>query len=60
MSQISDVMIGKEEAAMTSNTKPELPDEAEPGDNQSMLGHNVCVLDEFSSAPRAHIGVIFR
>ena len=60
MFEISDVMVDKEEVAMTLNIRLELPDDGETGQNELALEHEVTVSDELASVSKSHIEIILQ
>ena len=60
MSEISDVMVDKEEVAMTLNIRLELPKEDSTGHDAPALEHEVIVSDELVSVSKSHIEIILR
>lgn len=56
MFQISDVLIDKDEVAMSLNINVTLPDEAET--DTPTAGHGVCVPPELSSVSKSHMETI--
>lgn len=60
MFEISDVMVDKEEVAMTLNIRLELPQEDVPADNTPALEHEVSVSDELASVSKSHIEMILQ
>lgn len=55
MFEISDVLIDKEEVAMTLNIHLELPETAETEESHSISEHEVIVSDALSSVSKSHI-----
>ena len=60
MFEISDVMVDKEEVAMTLNIRLELPDDGETVQNELALEHEVTVSDELASVSKSHIEIILQ
>ena len=60
MFEISDVLIDKEEVAMTLNIHLELPETAETEESHSISEHEVIVSDALSSVSKSHIETILR
>ena len=60
MFEISDVLIDKEEVAMTLNIHLELPETAETEESHSISEHEVIVSDALSSISKSHIETILR
>lgn len=60
MFEISDVMVDKEEVAMTLNIRLELPKEDSAGHDAPALEHEVIVSDELVSVSKSHIEIILR
>ena len=60
MFEISDVMVDKEEVAMTLNIRLELPDDGETVQNELALEHEVTVSDELASVSKSHIEIIIQ
>ena len=60
MFEISDVLIDKEEVAMTLNIHLELPETAETEKSHSASEHEVIVSDALSSVSKSHIETILR
>lgn len=60
MFEISDVLIDKEEVAMTLNIHLELPETAETEESHSIPEHEVIVSDALSSVSKSHIETILR
>ena len=60
MFEISDVMVDKEEVAMTLNIRLELPKEDSAGHDAPALEHEVIVSDELASVSKSHIEIILQ
>ena len=60
MFEISDVMVDKEEVAMTLNIRLELPKEDSTGHDAPALEHEVIVSDELASVSKSHIEIILQ
>ena len=60
MFEISEVMVDKEEVAMTLNIRLELPDDGETVQNELALEHEVTVSDELASVSKSHIEIILQ
>ena len=60
MFEISDVLIDKEEVAMTLNIHLELPETAETEESHSISEHEIIVSDALSSVSKSHIETILR
>ena len=60
MFEISDVMVDKEEVAMTLNIRLELPKEDSADHGTSTLEHEVIVSDELASVSKSHIEIILQ
>ena len=60
MFEISDVMVDKEEVAMTLNIRLELPAEGCADYEDPSLEHEVIVSDELSSVSKTHIEIIMQ
>ena len=60
MFEISDVMMDKEEVAMTLNIRLELPKEDSADHGASTLEHEVIVSDELASVSKSHIEIILQ
>ena len=60
MFEISDVMVDKEEVAMTLNIRLELPKEDSAGHDTPALEHEVIVSDELASVSKSHIEIIIQ
>lgn len=60
MFEISDVMVDKEEVAMTLNIRLELPKEDSTGHDAPALKHEVIVSDELASVSKSHIEIILQ
>ena len=60
MFEISDVLIDKEEVAMTLNIRLELPDGADAEDTGTAPEHEVIVSDALSSVSKSHIEMILQ
>lgn len=58
MFEISDVMVDKEEVAMTLNIRLELPDDGETVQNELALEHEVTVSDELASVSKDRKSVV--
>ena len=60
MFEISDVMVDKEEVAMTLNIHLELPDESGSSQNTPSIEHEVIVSNELNSVSKSHIEIIIQ
>ena len=60
MFEISDVMVDKEEVAMTLNIRLELPKEDSADLDAPALEHEVIVSDELASVSKSHIEIILQ
>ena len=60
MFEVSDVMVDKEEVAMTLNIRLELPEEACAGQEPQVQEHEVIVSDELNSVSKTHIELIIQ
>ena len=60
MFEISDVMVDKEEVAMTLNIRLELPAEGCVDQEEPTMEHEVIVSDELSSVSKSHIEIIMQ
>ena len=60
MFEISDVMVDKEEVAMTLNIRLELPAEGCVDQEEPTMEHEVIVSDELSSVSKTHIEIILQ
>ena len=60
MFEISDVMVDKEEVAMTLNIRLELPKEDSTGHDAPALEHEVIVSGELASVSKSHIEIIIQ
>ena len=60
MFEISDVMVDKEEVAMTLNIRLEFPKEDSAGHDAPALEHEVIVSDELASVSKSHIEIILQ
>ena len=60
MFEISNVMVDKEEVAMTLNIRLELPQENSAGLDAPALEHEVIVSDELASVSKSHIEIILQ
>ena len=60
MFEISDVMVDKEEVAMTLNIRLELPAEGCVDQEEPPMEHEVIVSDELSSVSKSHIEIILQ
>ena len=60
MFEISDVLIDKEEVAMTLNIRLELPEGADSEDTGTAPEHEVIVSDALSSVSKSHIEMILQ
>ena len=60
MFEISDVMVDKEEVAMTLNIRLELPDESGSSQNTPSIEHEVIVSNELNSVSKSHIEIIIQ
>ena len=60
MFEVSDVMVDKEEVAMTLNIRLELPDESGPSQNTPSIEHEVIVSNELNSVSKSHIEIIIQ
>lgn len=60
MFEISDVMVDKEEVAMTLNIHLELPDESGSSQNTPSIEHEVIVSNEPNSVSKSHIEIIIQ
>lgn len=58
MFQISDVLLDKEELAMTLNVRISLPDKKEDAAEPSPQAHDISVSEELSSVSKTHIRLI--
>ena len=60
MFEISDVMVDKEEVAMTLNIRLELPDESGSSQNTPIIEHEIIVSNELNSVSKSHIEIIIQ
>ena len=60
MFEISDVMVDKEEVAMTLNIHLELPDESGSSQNTPIIEHEIIVSNELNSVSKSHIEIIIQ
>ena len=60
MFEVSDVMVDKEEVAMTLNIRLELPDESGSSQNTPSIEHEVIVSNELNSVSKSHIEIIIQ
>ena len=60
MFEISDVMVDKEEVAMTLNIHLELPDESGSSQNTPSIEHEAIVSNELNSVSKSHIEIIIQ
>lgn len=60
MFEISDVMVDKEEVAMTLNIRLELPDESGSSQNTPIIEHEIVVSNELNSVSKSHIEIIIQ
>ena len=60
MFEVSDVMVDKEEVAMTLNIHLELPDESGSSQNTPSIEHEVIVSNELNSVSKSHIEIIIQ
>ncbi len=60
MFQISDVLVDKEEVAMSLKIKITLPDEREPQEDSALTEHEVCVSEELSCVSKSDIDTVIR
>ncbi len=60
MFQISDVLVDKEEVAMSLKIKITLPDEREPQEDSALTEHEVCVSEELSCVSKSNIDTVIR
>ncbi len=60
MFQISDVLVDKEEVAMSLKIKITLPDEREPQEDSAFTEHEVCVSEELSCVSKSDIDTVIR
>ena len=60
MFEISDVMVDKEEVAMTLNIRLELTDESDSSQNTPIIEHEIIVSNELNSVSKSHIEIIIQ
>ena len=60
MFEISDVMVDKEEVAMTLHIRLELPDESGSSQNTPIIEHEIIVSNELNSVSKSHIEIIIQ
>lgn len=60
MFEISDVMVDKEEVAMTLNIRLELPEDGCQNRDTAALEHEIIVSDELASVSKSHIEMILQ